>query len=401
MKTKVSFKDTTGVQQEVELSLETYRAAEEARMTFPQYVNAHFQTEATQFGSTFAQMLASSGIFMSNNNDYGIRPPTVAELMTGKAHETAINLGIVSRPSGAASDTPSGRLLFPAVLLEMVENQLRPTIETYIGAFNSMIGQTVNVTSPKYAQPIVNYDAARNSRSMPIGQLARPAQMLTFTLSDIARTIPTYSIGIEISDQAASAMTIDFVAKAIAEHTVFERASRMTDDLVGIVTGDVDSTQTALSSVTATSFDPTIANAAGVLSQSAWVQFLRNNFMRRSITDVVCDVKTYLSIENRTGRVTAMNASATDERLNSVPKVTLPGINPGVNVFLTDGSPLGANTLLGLDRSKAMRRVVYVGAQYSAIEEFVMLRSKQMRMDWAERIESMGFPEAFQLMTLT
>ena len=396
--TKLSFYDHNGKLEEVELSLEMYKEAEANRMTLGQLVNVKYRTDPEKYGTTFAQMMAGAGVVMASNNVYGMRPPTIAELFDGTGQVKLANAFV--RPDGSQSNTASGRLLFPAALLEMVENALRPNIETYIGAFMNMVTTTVNVSSDKYEQPIVNYQKARDSRSQPISQLDLPPIMALFTVSDVARTLPTYSIGLRISDQAAKATTLDFVAKAIAEQQVFERASRMTDDLVAIVTGDTDSNQSALSAITAQSLDSTIS-AAGTLTQAAWIQFLRANWMRRTITDVICDVPTYLAIENRAGRVTAMNASATDERLNSVPRVVLPGIPGGVNVFLTDGSPLGANTMLGLDRSKALRRVVYVGAAYTAIEQFVMRRASDMRIDWSERIESLGFPEAFQLMTLT
>ncbi len=400
METKLSILDEKGSNVEVPLSLEMYKAAEKHRMTLGQYVNAKYRTNPEKYGTAFAQMMASAGIFLSANNTYGIRPPTVAELFDGRANDALVNLGVLTRPDGSKSDTASGRLLFPAALLELVENALRPRIETYIGAFMEMVSTTVNVNSPKYEQPRVNYQKARDSRSNPIGQLDKPAIMALFTVDDVTRTLPTYSIGLEISDQAQQAMTIDFVARCIAEQQVFERASRMTDDLVGIVQGDVDSGQSALSAVTAQSYDSTISSA-GALTQKAWVKFLRANWMRMAITDIVCDIDTYLSIQNRTGRPTRNDESTTDERLNTVPQVRLPGINQNVNIFITDGSPLGANTLLGLDRTKALRRVVYAGAAYNEIERFVMTRSTQMRIDWSERIESLGFADSFRLMTLT
>ncbi len=400
METMLSILDERGNNVEVPLSLETYKEAADNKLTLSQYVNLRFRTNPEKYGTVFSQMLASSGIFMSANNAYGIKPPTIAEIYNGTAGNILVNFGAVVRPDGSKSDTPSGRLLFPAALLEMVELALRPDIETYIGAFMQMVGTTVNITSPKYEQPLVDYTAARNSRSQPISQLDLPPVMLLFTVSDVSRTLPTYSVGIEISDEASRSMTVDFVARAIAEQQVFERASKMTEDLNAIVFGDVDSNQTALTSFTATSLDSTISGP-GVLSQKAWVKFLRTNWMKRAITDVVCDIDTYIAIQSRTGRPTANDQSTTDERLNTVPQVKLPGIPGNVSVFVTDGSPLGANTILGLDRTKALRRVVYTGASYNEIERFVMRRSTQMRIDWAERIESQGFSEAFTLMTLT
>lgn len=395
----LSIQDENGGPQQIALSLDTYKAAYDAKLTLGQYVNSKYRTDPKKHGTVFAQMMASAGLFLRSDNAYGVKPPTMAEMLNGDAAKIAVNLGAVVRPDGSKSDTISGRLLFPAALLEMVENSLRPNIETYIGAFMSMVATTVNVNSPKYEQPIVNFTKARNSRSNPIAQLDKPAMMATFTVSEVSKTLPTYAIGLEFSEQAMKAMTIDFIAKCISEQQVFERASRMTDDLVGIVVGDVDSGQSALTGFAASTLDA--AATGGVLTQKAWVKYLRANWMKMTITDVICDIDTYLAIQNRTGRPTRNDQSTTDERLNTVPQISLPGIPGQVNVFVTDGSPLGTNTMLGLDRSKAFRRVVYTGAAYSEIEQWVLRRGYGMRMDWSERIESLGFAESFSLMTLT
>lgn len=69
--------------------------------------------------------------------------------------------------------------------------------------------------------------------------------------------------------------------------------------------------------------------------------------------------------------------------------------------ILEDSAVLGANTLVGVDSRKGMRRVVYVGANYEAVEQFVIQRKTVLRMDWAERVERLGYDEAFSKMTLT
>lgn len=401
METTLSILDEKGANVEVPLSLELYREAADRKLTLGQLVNAKYRTNPDRYGTAFSQMLASAGLFLSADNTYGIKPPTIADLYNGKAGDAMVNLGAVTRPDGSKSGSIAGRLLFPATLLEMVEVALRPDIETYIGSFMGMVATTLNTDSPKYERPMVNFQKARDSRSQPISQLDLPPVIAQFTLSEVARTLPTFSIGIEISDEAQRAMTVDFIAQAIAEQQVFERASRMTDDLVNVVQGNADTGDTALTARTAQSYDPSIT-AAGELTQRAWIKFLRDGWMKRTITHVVCDLDTYLAIQERTGRPTVVEQSATDgERMNSTPKVMLPGVPGAVEIFITDGSPLGANTLLGLDKTKALRRVVYTGAAYNEIERFVMRRSTQMRIDWSERVESNGYSEAFSLLTLT
>lgn len=395
----LSILDETGARQELKFDVTAYREAQDAGLTLGQLCNTKYRTDSEKHGTAFAQILASAGMFLHADTKYGVRPPTVAELYNGDARKRADVLLAFTRPDGSKSDTASGRLLFPAVLMELIEASLRPNIESYIASFMAMVATTVNINTPKYEQPIVDFTDARNSRSQPIGQLDLPPVMAKFKVSDVSKTLPTYSVGVEISDQATRALTIDFIAKCIAEQQIFERSSRMTDDLVGIVTGDVDSGQTALTGFAASTLDA--AATGGVLTQKAWVKYLRKNYMKMTITDIICDVDTYLAIQNRTGRPIFTDQSTTDERLNTTPRIVNAGIPGATNIFVTDGSPLGTNTLLGLDRSKALRRVVYVGAAYNEIERWVLRRGQALRMDWSERVESMGLPDAFSLMTLT
>ncbi len=393
----VTFIDITGQQQNVALSLADYKAAEKQQLTFAQYVNRKFKVNAERDGTAFAQIMASAGMFMSHDNVYGISPPTLGQLFDG---ETQFGSAVVA-PDGQLSDTPAGRLLFPAALLEMIESSLRPNLESYVGSFLTMVASTRNIDSPKYEQVLIDYSAPRAARGQPISQLSLPPSMLTITTSGVARTIPTISIGMTIAKEALKLATLDLVGLAVTEQAINERAARIINDFLGIVQGNTDTGDAALSSVTATSYDATIANTAGLMTQRAWVKFLRSNWLRMRITDVVCDIDTYINIQGRTGRPTYSDQSQTDERLNSTPTTKMEGINQNINFFITDGSPLGANTLVGLDRSKAMRRVVYVGADYSAVEEFVLRKGFGLRIDWAERIEAAGYSEAFQVLTLT
>lgn len=385
-------------QEEVAVSLDTYRAAEEQGLTLAQYLNLQYtDCNMERDGTPFAQMMASCGLFLQEDRHFGIRPPTLKSILDGTA--TLSGTAII-RPDGSNSRSPAGRMLFPAVLLELLESVLRDNKEQYIGAMMEMVAFTRSITSPKYEQVVINYTNPQNARGMPIGQLSRPTRMLTITTSDVTRTIPTYSIGLEISREALAAATLDLIGFAVREHALEERAAAMDNDFVAMSNGDTDSGQSALSSITAASLDGTIS-AAGVLTQKAWIKFLRRKWRKRTITNAMCDMDTYLAIEGRTGRPVKEHEPAQDERLNTVPQVRLPGIPGGVSIFITETSILGANTILGLDKSKAARRIIYTGAEYTAVEEFVMRKAQVMRMDWAERIERAGYDEAFDKMTLT
>jgi hypothetical protein len=401
---QVSFIDREGERQEIEVKLEDYKSAEELGLTLPQYMNRKYPTrDPNRDGTTFAQMMASCGLLMAEDRNFGLRPPTIKDIMDGKA---GINMAaVIERPDGSASQTPAGRIFFPAVLLDLLEASLRDDRTTYNSTFMQMVAFTRTITSNIYTQVIIDRSKPRGYRSMPIAQMAEPVRMLSISTSQVQRAIPVWSIGIEISKEAQAASTLDLVGIAIREQALEEHSHRLDEDFAGIVNGSVDSGEAGIitSAVQAQDFDSSIS-ADGVLTQKAWVKWLLTGRRKRTLDWAVCDVDTYFAIQNRTGRPTVNETSApagADERLNTVPRFALPGIPGFINIFVTEDPTFGTNTIVGLDSSKALRRIVYVGADYQAIEEYVMRKSTAMRMDYSERIESAGYPEAFSVLTLT
>ena len=392
-----------GKQQEVQLNLTDYREANKLGLTLPQFYNRKFQTNAND-GLAFAQIMAATGLVMAEDRNFGFAPPTIATLLEmdfGGGH--ALAGGAVVAPDGAARNTPAGRLLFPAVMLDMLDSSLRDNRESYNSQFMDMVAVTRSISSNRYDRVIINYDQPRAARGMPISQLAEPNRMLSITTSDSQRSIPTMSIGMQISDQAAAAATLDMVGIALREHAIEEKSAQLENDFLGIVNGSVDAGEPTggvlAGAFTAQSLDASILSA-GQLTQRAWVKYMLRNRRKRVLTHHVMGEDTYFSLESRLGRPTRENEPATDERLNTLPKVMLPGM-PAANakVFIMENFP--ANTIVSLDASKALQRIVYTGAAYQAVEQFVMTRSSAIRLDWAERIESIGYADAFSAMTLT
>lgn len=386
-----------GQNTEVPLNLEMYQEAQDANLSFSEFVNLKYPTNVERDGTAFAQMMRSSGLYLSEDRNFGIRPPTLGAIFNGGAQ---LNGGAIVRPDGSRSNTPSGRLLFPAVLIDLLESQLRDNKEGYIGMLYDMVAFTRSVNSPKYDQVVIDYSTPQAARGQPISQLTRPNRMLTIRTSEVTRTMPTYSIGMEVSKEALQAATLDLIGLAVREHAIEERAAALDRDLTNMVNGDVDSGYSALSSITAMSLDANIV-AAGTLTQKAWVKYLRRKWRKRNVTHVILDIDTYLAVEGRTNRPTKEQEPAQDERINAVPRAMNPGVPGGIGMFITETSLFGANTMVGIDKSKAIRRIVYSGADYSAIEEFVMRKSTAMRIDWSERLERAGYDEAFDKMTLT
>ena len=333
---------------------------------------------------------------MAEDRHFGVRPPSLMQVFTGEA---SLNSAVV-RPDGSERFTPAGRFFFPAVLVDVIEAQMRDNNDSYNAAFMEMVAQTRTVDSPRYDTVLINTQGPRDSRAHQISQLAEPAKMLSITTAGVSRAIPTWSIGLEISDEALRASTLDMVALALREHTAEERSARLEADFNAIVHGDADAGEPGLmtGAPRAVDFDPTIANA-GELTQTAWVKFLLTNWRKARMTHVVTGIDTYLAIEARAGRPIKSHEPAVDERLNTVPELSLPMIPGSVKVFVMDN--FAANTIVALDSTKAMRRVVHAAAEYSAVEQYVMRRSRAIRIDTSERIESAGYSNAFKVMTLT
>lgn len=384
-----------GAMQEVPFSLTDYQAAQDKHMSLSQFINSKYRTD-DKHGSAFDQCLAATGLLMAEDRHHGIRPPTLQQIFSGEA---TLNSAIVA-PDGADRFSPAGRFFFPAVLIDVLESQLRDNRDSYNAAFMDMVSFTRSITSPRYDQVVIDYTKPREGRAQQISQLAEPVKLLSITTASVSRAIPTWAIGMEISDEALRAATLDLIAVALREHGAEERARRLNSDFLGIVNGDTDAGEAGLMSgaITAQSLDSTISTA-GTLTQKAWVKYLLQQWMRRQITHVVCNIDTYLAIEGRTGRPVKSAEPAVDERLNTIPQIALSMIPTNVKVFPMEG--MAANTLVGLDASKALRRIVHVSAEYSAVEQYVMRRSKAVRIDTSERIESAGYPGAFSVMTLT
>ncbi len=384
--------DKTGSAQEVKVELSDYQEAMDRGLTLPQHLNAKYDTDTDKYGTPFEQTLASNGMFLRSDKHTGIKPPSMKDVLSGNVD---VGMGPITRPDGNDAQSLTGRLLFPAVVLEMVESELREDNTSYEGAFNSLIATTTNSDSPRMDQPIINLTGPKGSRSQPISQLSEPPAMASITLSEKSSRLPTFSIGLQISSEALQASTLDLVGIAVREQALAERAAVIDEGIVNMVTGDTDLGMSALGAVTAQSFDASIS-AAGQITRKAWLKYLREDHKKMTITDIITDIDTYLLMED----VIQRDQGDDKTRLNTGVNAVNPGIPNNVNFFLVDPGVVAANTLVGLDRSKAIRKATYTGATYNAIEEFVLKKSTALRIDY-----SLGYfrliDQAWKQMTLT
>lgn len=382
-----TFINAEGQRTEAVLSTNIYKAAIDKGVSVPQYINRTYPTEAGAEASTFEQMCASAGLFVGGNKEFGLRSPTLDDILSGRAEINA---------AAVADANPASRILYPAVILELIESGIAVDRETDPMAFDKMVAADINVTSNRVEQPVVNVTGAE-VRAKVISQLAPPQTMLSITTSDTARSLPTMSIGMEVSDQALSSTTLDFVSMVVERQLAVERNARTYDYLLGCLNGDEDMGQSALAVTKANVYDTSITGA-GAVTKKALVKWLVNNYYKRHITHIVTDIDGMLAME------TALQTTNTNQ---PVPGALTPQFSlmnrllESVQLFIVDSSAgWTANTLMGLDARSAIIRIRNSAAAYSAVEQFVLRRSSALRFDFSE-IAYRFRDEAFDTLSLT
>jgi len=402
---KFNIVDASGSQQEIDFDVTAYAAAGDNQMSLSQYLETQYPS-SSDGPTTFEQCMAQSGMFVRGDHNSGIHPPTMKAVLEGGLN---INAQGIVRNDGSNNNTVTGRLLFPEVIMQIIESELSESKDDLLSGYNDMIATTAFVTSPKVDQPVINVTGpqADEKRSQPIAQLAEPAALVTITLAERSHRIPTKSIGLTISDQALEATTLDLVGIAMTQQANQERI-RIVEEAIQDMTAatadvDTDPDGVGLTSFQADTLDPLIVAAGGAagisFTQKAWVHFLRDNYRTMTVSHIICDVDSALEIENRTGKPTVTTDDPRSPRIDSLFSVDNLGLT-APKILLVDTALIGANTIVGLDSRYAIRRIVNVNAAYSAIENYVMRRATSFRVDYGE-ISHKLMADAWKKMTLT
>jgi len=380
--------DENGAQVDVKLETSIYKEAMSKNLTVPQLINQKYPTAANAEGNSFEQLCCSSGLIVGENRQFGLKSPSIAAILDGTADLNAA--------ATVAEADPASRILYPAVFLELIENKLQVDRTTDPNNFDKMVALDMSVSGNRIEQPVINLTKAEQQRSQAIAQLAEPQAMLTITTADTSRAISTFSIGLEVSDQALQATTLDFVSMAIARQSEVERNARTYDYILAMLNGDVDVGQSALSQTKADTYDSGLTTE-GTVSKDALVAWLLNNSYKRTISHVVTDLAGMQAIEK------ALETTNTNQHVPGglVPSFSI--MNKAISnleIFLVDPSAgWPANTLMGLDRRYAITRVRNSAATYSAVEKFVLRRSNVLRFDFAE-LAYRNYDEAFDTLSL-
>ena len=384
--------DAKGDKQALDLNVGMYEAAAEKGQSLSQYMANLYPTNAEKYGTAYEQALEQAGVFVRGNSEYGLRASTVGDVLNPKNAAAIVKDGV-----------PASRILFPAVIMDVIEDKLTRDYATNPSALSALVGVEDSIQGDRWERPVLNFSRPESARSGPVAQLAMPNSMLTITASDKSMRIPSWGIGLEISEQAQKSTTLDLVGLAVARQAAVEANERAQGYILSLLNGDSDYSMAALSTFsgkvqTANSFDSTLT--AGNISFKAWIKWLTQRSNYRTITHVVSDLTTLIALRN----MLASEKSTQNPKDNPSIDIGLSVVNPNwpsqIKFVLTDDPNWPANTIMGVDGRYGVHRVKSLTAQYSAIEAFAMKRSTMLRVDSGEIVYRL-FDEAFEVLTLT
>lgn len=387
-----AFIDASGATQQIEANLDMVRAAKENGMSFRDYVNSTYTTDADRFGDAFSQMCASEGIVLQPNKQYGMKASSLDAVLNGRP---LLEAGaIVRNPSN------QGRVLLMPAIGALVEDKLVADLNMNADEFDRIIAQDDTIADEWLLWPEINFAGPEAARSQVTSQLAKPATMMSVTTSEKSVRIPTYSLGIEWSEQATKYVNLDLLSLAIARQVAVERNDRANQNLLTLLNGDADMGQASLSTLgkvtTALSLD---SAATSGITQKAWMLWLYQNSKKRKINYLVTDIAGAMAIEGRTGKPVITGDNPNSPRIDASVRVSNPTWMADLPVFIVDPS-VGwpAKTILGLDTRYAIQRVNSTNASYQAQEDFVLRRGSAMRFDFGTICRRL-FNDAFECLT--
>jgi len=386
--------DAAGDKKPLEFNLETYRKAADAGLSVPQYLATHFPTNADKYGSPFEQALEQAGVFVKGDKGTGIHSSKLEDVLGRSAASNAITI----------QGTPASRIMFPAAILSAIENRLQAGVEgdnsTPI-AFDKMVAFDDSVNGDRFERPVLDLTGPEQARSKPTAQLAMPPVMMGISVSDVSRTIPSWAIGVEISEQAQRAWSLDLLSLVVARQAAVERRERAEGYVMALLNGDADSKMEPLSSIAGK-----VVNAAAIddaaasgLTQKAWLGWLSRNPTKRVISTIITDLEGAMAIENRVGRPSSNdNLNGVTQRLDTKFNVLNAQWPTQVDIYITNNPAWPAKTIVGFDKRYGIHRVKSLTAAYQAVEQFVLKRSTAMRIDNGELVYRL-FDEAFEVLT--
>lgn len=384
--------DAKGDKQPVDLHVGMYREAAEKGQSLKQFMANKYPTNAEKHGSAYEQVLEQAGVFVRSDKDIGLKASTLEDVLSPK--EAAIT----------RDGVPASRILFPAVIMDVIEDKLARDYTRNPNALNTLLAIDESISGDRWERPVLNFSKPEAARGGPVAQLAMPNSMLSITASDKSMRIPSWGIGLEISEQAQRSTSLDLVGLAVARQAAVESNERAQGYILSLLNGDSDLAMAALSSFSgkvqkANTFDSTIV-AAGKLTYKAWLKWLNQRSSFRTITHVVTDLEGLFSLRDMYAAERVQSGTKDTPSMDIGVTIANPTWPTNIQIVLTEDPNWPANTIMGVDKTYGVHRVNSLTAQYSAIEQFAMKRSTMLRIDKGEIVYRL-FDESFEVLSLT
>lgn len=384
--------DAKGDKQPVDLHVGMYREAAEKGQSLKQFMANKYPTNAEKHGSAYEQVLEQAGVFVRSDKDIGLKASTLEDVLSPK--EAAIT----------RDGVPASRILFPAVIMDVIEDKLARDYTRNPNALNTLLAIDESISGDRWERPVLNFSKPEAARGGPVAQLAMPNSMLSITASDKSMRIPSWGIGLEISEQAQRSTSLDLVGLAVARQAAVESNERAQGYVLSLLNGDSDLAMAALSSFSgkvqkANTFDSTIV-AAGKLTYKAWLKWLNQRSSFRTITHVVTDLEGLFSLRDMYAAERVQSGTKDTPSMDIGVTIANPTWPTNIQIVLTEDPNWPANTIMGVDKTYGVHRVNSLTAQYSAIEQFAMKRSTMLRIDKGEIVYRL-FDESFEVLSLT
>ncbi len=392
MEYKTNIVDATG-QHEISLDMGLYKSDK----GFVAELNSRHPT-AAGLPTASEQLFAQCGLYRVTDAQMGVKSAKIREVMDSM-NGIALN-GAATAPGSSGIS----RFVAPAALLTGIQNDIYEDRSGVLGQFKALVGTMQSVQGNRYERPIFNYDPARAGRAKPIAQLAEPVTVGLLTHSESSGTIPVFSYGLEISDQAMDYFSFAEVQKCMSIMATYDMAERADGLLISMINGDADHGMAALSTVsgavqTAKSFDDSITTA-GTLTQKAWMLWIATHSKRAPITHIICGINEALAIQNRTGRPVVTGDNGTSRRIDTNEVITNEMWPSELPIYLVTDPNWPSGCVLGISKSTAIIMYESATANYSSVEQFVTRRSTKFRADFGFTAQRF-YDRSFHYLSLT
>lgn len=343
------------------------------------------------------QLFAQCGFYRKDDPSNGLKSARIRSILDG------MDGVAIQGASTAPGSNGISRLVVPAALLTGIQNDIYEDKSGVLGQFKQLVGLTQSIQGQRYERPVFNYDPARNSRAKPVAQLAEPTAIGLLTVGEQSGTVPIYSHGLQVSDQAVDHFGFSEIQKCMSIMVSEDMAERADDWLLSMVNGDSDHGMASLASAgmveTAQSLDAAVTTA-GALTQKAFMLWIAKHSKRAPITHIITDIAGAMAIQGRTGRPNVMGDNPMSNRIDTVETIMNEMWPTELPIFLVTDPSWPANLILGINQPNAIVMFESSTASYSSVEQFVTRRATSFRADFGA-VAMRFYDRAFHGLSLT